>query len=121
MRWLAALLTGIGLLASAGAAPAPRAGTGAEIRQHLARFEPGFTVVPVGAPARAHAERRHDLPQGLLVLASERLRPRPLRRGRVAHRIAGVPAGRHRLGVWSEHLPIWTRHVALRSRTGGLS
>jgi plastocyanin len=33
-------------------APAPKAGAGAEIRQHLARFEPGFTVVPVGAPVR---------------------------------------------------------------------
>jgi plastocyanin len=34
------------------AAPAPRSGGGAEIRQHRARFEPGFTVVPVGAPVR---------------------------------------------------------------------
>jgi plastocyanin len=34
------------------AAPAPKPGAGAEIRQHLARFEPGFTVVPVGAPVR---------------------------------------------------------------------
>jgi plastocyanin len=34
------------------AAPAVRAGGGAEIRQHLARFEPGFAVVPVGAPVR---------------------------------------------------------------------
>jgi plastocyanin len=34
------------------AAPAPKAAAGAEIRQHLARFEPGFTVVPAGAPVR---------------------------------------------------------------------
>jgi plastocyanin len=34
------------------AAPPPPAGAGATIRQHLARFEPGFTVVPVGAPVR---------------------------------------------------------------------
>ena len=34
------------------AAPAPKPGAGAEIHQHLARFEPGFTVVPVGAPVR---------------------------------------------------------------------
>jgi len=35
------------------AAPAPKAPVGgAEIRQRLARFEPGFTVVPVGAPVR---------------------------------------------------------------------
>ena len=34
------------------AAPPPPAGAGAVIRQHLARFEPGFTVVPVGAPVR---------------------------------------------------------------------
>ncbi|MGH7287272.1 MAG: hypothetical protein ACREI8_04565 [Myxococcota bacterium] len=34
-------------------APAPRAPTpGAEIRQRLARFEPGFTVVPVGGSVR---------------------------------------------------------------------
>ena len=32
------------------AAPAPKPGAGAQIRQHLARFEPGFTVVPAGAP-----------------------------------------------------------------------
>jgi plastocyanin len=34
------------------AAPAPKAPAGVEIRQHLARFEPGFTVVPVGALVR---------------------------------------------------------------------
>jgi plastocyanin len=34
------------------AAPAPKPAAGAEIRQHLARFEPGFTVVPAGAPVR---------------------------------------------------------------------
>jgi len=34
------------------AAPAPKPGAGAEIRQHLARFEPGFTVVPAGAPVQ---------------------------------------------------------------------
>jgi plastocyanin len=34
------------------AAPAPKAPAGVEIHQHLARFEPGFTVVPVGAPVR---------------------------------------------------------------------
>ena len=34
------------------AAPPLPAGSGAVIRQHLARFEPGFTVVPVGAPVR---------------------------------------------------------------------
>ena len=32
------------------AAPAAKQGAGAQIRQHLARFEPGFTVVPAGAP-----------------------------------------------------------------------
>jgi plastocyanin len=34
------------------AAPAPPPGPAAEIRQHLARFEPAFTVVPVGAEVR---------------------------------------------------------------------
>jgi plastocyanin len=34
------------------AAPAPKAGAEVEIRQHLARFEPGFTVVPVDVPVR---------------------------------------------------------------------
>jgi plastocyanin len=34
------------------AAPKPKAAPGVEIRQHLARFEPAFTVVPVGAPVR---------------------------------------------------------------------
>jgi plastocyanin len=34
------------------AAPAPAPAAGVEIRQHLARFEPGFTVVPAGAPVR---------------------------------------------------------------------
>jgi plastocyanin len=34
------------------AAPAPKPGPGVAIRQHLARFEPGFTVVPVGEPVR---------------------------------------------------------------------
>jgi len=34
------------------AAPVPKGGAGAEIRQHLARFEPAFTVVPVGAPVQ---------------------------------------------------------------------
>ena len=33
-------------------APATTPSMGVEIRQHLARFEPGFTVVPVGAPVR---------------------------------------------------------------------
>jgi len=34
------------------AAPAPRPAPEVEIRQHLARFEPAFTVAPVGAPVR---------------------------------------------------------------------
>lgn len=34
------------------AAPAPRPPAAAVIRQHLARFEPAFTVVPVGAEVR---------------------------------------------------------------------
>ena len=34
------------------AAPPPPPAAGAEIHQHLARFEPGFTVVPAGAPVR---------------------------------------------------------------------
>ena len=34
------------------AAPAPKPGPGVAIRQHLASFEPGFAVVPVGEPVR---------------------------------------------------------------------
>jgi plastocyanin len=34
------------------AAPAPRPAPTTQIRQHLARFEPAFTVVPVGAEVR---------------------------------------------------------------------
>jgi plastocyanin len=136
------------------AAPAPRAGTGAEIRQHLARFEPGFTVVPVGAPVRmpnddtifhnvfsysrpndfdlglyAAGEARtvrfeqpglvriycsiHERMNGMIFVTPSSLYATPSGNGE--YRIAGVPAGRYRLRVWSERLPIWTRDVELRS------
>ena len=60
------------------------AGAPSRSRQHRARFEPAFLVV-AGRPARADAERRHHLPQRLLVLEAQRLRPRHVRRRRGAH------------------------------------
>jgi plastocyanin len=39
-------------LEAVAAPPPPKTGAGAEIHQHLARFQPAFTVVPVGAEVR---------------------------------------------------------------------
>jgi plastocyanin len=138
-------------------APAPKPPAGVEIRQHLARFEPGFTVVPVGAPVRMPNQDTifhnvfsysrpndfdlgmygagdartvrfehpgpvriycsiHERMNGLIFVTPSSLFATPSAAG--DYRITGVPAGRYRLRVWSERLPVWTRELELRAGQG---